>query len=238
MTLVETLTVTAVVAVLASIAAPSVQTAIESARRATCMQQTQALAGALGVYAASSSGWLPPGPIEQGEYGAWRDDPDRGSPTELYHAGRADDPTRSDLDGWYSAGLTWKLAYVDSPQTFYCPAAGRAGGITFAQGWPASTTGRNPDDGRTRVYWTYGYRGGMSSEAPGPLGPLNLMRAGAADEPVVADDPCRGRMWHDGGYAIGFADGHVGFAAFDEPPLSDGRLIAFWDLLPAALGGE
>ena len=223
--LLELLVVVAIIALLASMAIPSMTSLAEQARRVSCQAQMASLARGALAYGCDAAGWLPPGPVERG---FWAGDPDRGLPYELYDARRAGDPALNSNGGWYGLGLIWKSAYVDRGELYYCPSAGRRGGVKFRQAWPRGFDSlRDPSDGKTRICCTIVYRGGLSSKAGSPLGPVNVRRT-SADSPVLADNPCAGRMWHEGGYNIAFADTRVEFYAFESPVVPAGHLPALW----------
>jgi prepilin-type N-terminal cleavage/methylation domain-containing protein len=226
-TLVELTVVIAVIGILLATAAPAMVSIIRRARTVNCGHQAAALATSLTAFAADRNGWLPSGPIEDGLLQAGiAGDPDRGSPFQLYDQRRiADD--RSDDEGWFALGLIWKNAYLEEGQAFYCPAAARTEGETYEQCWPSSfDAARNPADGKTRIYATYAYRGGLQSQRGTELGPINLFRSGGV-QPTLADNPCRRRMWHEG-YNVAFSDAHVAFYEFDEPQIERGDLSDLW----------
>jgi len=225
-TVLELLVVVAIISVLASIAIPSMTSVVKQVRKVCCQAQMAGLAKGAYTYTCDFDGWLPPGPVERG---FWAGDPDRGLPYELYNARRVEDPALNSRNGWYGLGLIWKSAYVDRGELFYCPSAGRNGGLKRKQAWPRSfDASRDPSDGKSRVCSTIAYRGGLSSQAGTSLGPINVSRSSAGD-PMLADNPCAGRMWHDGGYNIAFVDAHVQFYDFGSPIVSDGYLPALWE---------
>lgn len=228
--LLELLVAVGIIAILAGITAASVMRIRERLRIVTCQGPLRTLVTGMLAYG-SDGGSLPPGPVERAY---WSGDPDRGTPYEPYDRRRADDVSLSSQEGWYGLGLLWKNSYVHDGGAYYCPAAKRKGGITPAQAWPRAFDGsRNPaDDGTSRIFSTYAYRGGLSSHSGKPDGPLNLNRdpSGLA---TVADNPCSGRMWHDGGYNVAYLDGHVAFADFDSPPVTAGRLKGLWEAIDA-----
>ena len=200
------------------------------ARLSDCQASLRCLVSALPVYAGDNGGWFAPGPIERSY---WAGDADRGSPAEPYDNRRIGDPSLSSLDGWYGMGLLWKGGYIDAGRAYYCPSAGDNGGIGYEQGWPrAFDVRRNPGDGKSRIFSTYAYRGGLSSRSGHADGPLNIYRNSAALA-VFADDPCQGQMWHEGAYNIAFLDCRVGSFAFDQPVISDGHLQTLWKAIDA-----
>jgi len=225
LSLVELLVVVAVTSVLTVVVMRSAACARQCARRVACTAGLRQLAFALPAYADCHAGRLPPGPIERG---FWPHNPDRGSPFEPYDRHRIGSGNLSSRDGWYGFGLLWKCRYMSDGRLYYCPAAGSRGGITAARAWPRCFNNRrDPADGKTRIFSTYAYRGGLSSHAGRPEGPLNVYRFSGRTA-VLADNPCAGRRWHDGGYNIAYLDGHVRFAALAGTPVPAGRLDELW----------
>ena len=220
--------VISIITLMVGISAPAVLSVTEQARKASCRMQLAGLSKAMIAYGADFGGWLPPGPAERGY---WTGDADRGSPYELYDAYRISDPGLYSDGGWYGAGLTWKHQYIEQGEQYYCPAAERRGGVGCRQAWPKSfTPDRDPADGTSRIFFTYAYRGGLRSQAGTALGPVNLSRH-SGSLPVLADNPCNRRMWHDGGYNIAFLDGRVEFRPFSAPIVLRGELPALWTAL-------
>jgi len=229
-TLVELLVTIGVISILAGIVSTPVLRIREQVHVVNCQASLRGLVAAIPMYAISNGGWLPPGPIERSY---WTGDPDRGSPLVPYHVDRRDDPGLSSQDGWYGFGLLWKGRYVDDGQVYYCPSASGSGGIGYNQGWPrAFDNNRNPADGKTRIFSTYAYRGGLSSHAGEPNGPLNINR-NPGTLAVFADNPCLGEMWHEGLYNVAFLDGHIESFAFDKPVVPAGHLQDLWQAIDA-----
>lgn len=225
-TLVEMLTAVTIVTVLVSLAAPSVAKATRMARNANCQARLAVLAKACMAYAGESRGYLPAGPIEAGY---WPADPDRGSPFELYDSRRINSDMSS-CNGWYGFGRLWKGRYVDDGRTFYCAEAERTGALTYSQAWPSATDGQgDPADGKTRIFSSYAYRGGLTSHMGQPEGPLSIGADGSL--PILADNPCFSSFWHRNGYNIAFADGHIKFAGFDSPVVPAGHLQDLWEMV-------
>ena len=221
--------VAAVVSVLASIAVPAYRSALRRAQTAACQIQLANLARGLTAYAMESRGWLPPGPVERS---LWEGDPDRGTPYELYNHGRVKPELKlSSQNGWYGLGLTWKRGHVNQGQTYYCPSATTGGGVDYEQAWPRSFDGeRDPSDGKSAVFSTYAYRGGMTSKAGTPLGPINALRT-VGSTPILADNPCSMQMWHEGGYNVAFLDGRAQFFGFAAPIVTSGHLPTLWQAI-------
>ena len=229
-TLVELLVTMGVISILAGIAVPSLMRIRERARVVNCQTSLRNLIAAIPMYAINNDGWLPPGPIERSY---WTGDPDRGSPIEPYDSRRMDDPGLSSRNGWYGMGLLWEQRYVDDGRVYYCPSAQSRGGIGYDQGWPrAFDDDRNPADGKTRIFSTYAYRAGLSSQAGKPNGPLNVYR-NPGTLAVFADDPCSGKMWHEGLYNFAFLDCHIESFAFDEPVVPGGHIQTLWQAIDA-----
>ena len=228
-TLVELLMAVAIVSLLAGLLVPALASAGRWGEAAACQSNLRALGSGLSLYGFQHGGSLPPGPIERAQ---WPGDPDRGSPYELYDARRPGERLSS-RQGWYGMGLLWKAGCVENGASFYCRAGEKPPeNLQFAHAWPQNLDAqRNPLDGKTRIYGSYAYRGGLASRAGTPLGPLNLHRH-SGRLGVLSDNPCSGRMWHRGGYYIATLDGAVGFHAFDAPPVPDGRLQDLWSALP------
>jgi prepilin-type processing-associated H-X9-DG protein len=228
--LVELLVVVTIISALTGLLVPTIQAARRRAQDLSCRMHVGRLLRALSLYAGGSGGWLPPGPVQRSY---WTQDPDRGSPYEAFDAGRIAAPSLSSLDGWYGQGLLWRTGCVGQGEQYYCPLAGGSGGVTFARAWPdAFDARRNPADGTTRVFVNYAYRGGLTSQVGTPEGTVRAPQAGGATA-LVADNPCSGRMWHVGGYNVGFADGRVEFCAFQRPPVPRGDLRKLWIALDA-----
>ncbi|MDY7010417.1 MAG: type II secretion system protein [Planctomycetota bacterium] len=229
-TLVELLVTIGVISILVGIVSTPLVRIREQAHVVNCQASLRGLTAAIPMYAICNGGWLPPGPIERSY---WAGDPDRGSPIEPYDSRRIDDPSLSSQEGWYGLGLLWKGGYVDNGRVYYCPSATDSGGIGYNQGWPrAFDNNRNPADGKTRVFSTYAYRGGLSSHAGKPNGPLNVNR-NPGTLAVFADNPCSGKMWHEGLYNVAFLDGHIESCAFDKPVVPAGHLQDLWQAIGA-----
>lgn len=176
-------------------------------------------------------GWLPSGPIESG---FWFDDVDRGSPIELYDATRSAQGL-SGSDGWYGQGLLWLRGYVTEPVLFYCPRRAQQG-WGLGNAWPRRWNGWQPDDGKTRIFTSYAYRGGLASQGDGPWGRLNLHRLPPGSA-VLADNPMYGARWHEQGHNIALIDGRVQ-GVRPELPMIDGRLQHYWPRVQSLLAGR
>jgi prepilin-type N-terminal cleavage/methylation domain-containing protein len=214
-TLVESLVVVSLVAMLLAIVVPTVGRSARLAERATCTSALRAMAGGLTGYAADRAGSLPGGV----RYRVWW-----GGPSELYRRGA--DPRLGAWDGWFGVGALWRGGYVSTGEAFYCPAAERAGEWDYAHGWPRKTDGDgNPPPDKRIIYGSYAYRGGLEAEGHGPSLRLTGLSGGSA---LVADNPTDGRMWHEGGYNVACADGGVRFVDFGVPPVAGGDPRAFW----------
>lgn len=230
-TLVELLTVLAIMSILLSIALPSIARVRQQVWGLSCQRNLADVARGLSLYALEHDGWLPSGPIELG--GArWRDDPDCGSPIELYNAGRIA-AGLTNTAGWYGQGMAWKGGYLDSGRCYYCPQREAKGRRGYEQSWPANMDGdRNPAVGDKRViYGSYAYRGGLWSQRDTRDGPLNLTRPATLG--VLADYAGFSAMWHEGGYNAAFLGGHVSFIPAEDALLLDGRLYVFWEAIGA-----
>ena len=229
-TLLEVLVVITVVSVLTAVAVPSFTAATSRARRLGCARNLAVQATAMTMYATIGNGWLPPGPVELGG-SQWRDDPDRGSPMELYDASRPAAGLTSD-QGWYGQGLTWKHQYVDRGQTYYCPER-EIRGRGYRHAWPAAMTAeRGPADGKSRIYGSYAYRGGLWSGRGTEYGPLNIHR-NSGGLGLLVDYPGFGSMWHADGYNAAFLDGRVEYVHSTQPMVHDARLMVFWQVIGA-----
>ena len=227
--LVELLVTVGIITILVGIAIPSVAIVREQTRVLNCQGSLRSLASAGPMYALGNGGNLPPGPIERSY---WPGDPDRGSPYEIFDNRRMDDGLSSQ-DGWYGFGLLWKYGYVDGGEVYYCPSADKRGGVGHNQAWPRSfDDNRNPADGKSRIFSTYVYRGGLSSQVGTPNGPLSVHRNSGALA-TFADNPCSGKMWHEGKYNVAFLDGHVESFAFDKPVVPAGHLQNLWKAINA-----
>ncbi len=228
--LIELLVVVGIIAVLVAIAAPSAVRVRQHAREVNCRITLVRLSVAMPMYASDNGGFLPPGPIERAY---WPGDADRGSPFEMYDYNRIDRTDLSSRDGWYGFGLLWKYGYVDRGEVYFCPAAESKGGVGYDHAWPRTfDANRNPSDGKTRIFGSLAYRGGLSSQAGTPNGPLNIYRNSGALA-VLADNPCSGRMWHEGKYNVAFLDGRSEAFHFDQPVVPDGRLYSLWKAINA-----
>ncbi len=228
--LVELLVTVGIISIVVGIAVPSMVHVREQARVVNCRASLRGLVAAIPMYAISNGGWLPPGPIERS---LASDDPDYGSPIEPFNNNWRVDNGLSSQDGWYGFGLLWKGGYVDDGLVYYCPSAQSRGGIGHNQAWPRSfDDDRNPSDGKSTVFSTYAYRGGLSSQAGKPDGPLNINR-NPGTLAVFADDPCSGNMWHEKKYNVAFLDCHVESFAFDEPVVADGHIQTLWQAIGA-----
>ena len=91
---------------------------------------------------------------------------------------------------------------------------------------------RTPADGKTLVWTSYVYRGGLTSQAGTPNGPLNVYR-NPSTSALLADSPCFNSIWHEDGYNVAFIDTRVRFFHFDSPIVPDGRLQFFWQSVDA-----
>jgi prepilin-type processing-associated H-X9-DG protein len=139
----------------------------------------------------------------------------------------------SSQDGWYGFGLLWKYGYVENGKVYYCPAADKKGGVGHNQAWPrAFDDDRNPADGKSRIFSTYVYRGGLSSQTGTSNGPLSINRNSGALA-TFADNPCSGNMWHEKKYNVAFLDGHIESFTFDNSVVPAGHLQDFWQAINA-----
>ena len=226
--LVELLITVGIISMLVGIAVPSMVHIRRQASIIQCQVTLRCLASAAPLYALDNGGSLPPGPIE---VSYWATDPDRGTPYEPFDIRRVDEGLSSQ-EGWYGLGLLWKCKYIDDGRLYYCPSAASRGGVGFNQAWPKSFDNRNPADGKTRIFSTYVYRGGLSSQVGGPNGPLNI-NVNSGTLATFADNPCFGRMWHKETYNVAFLDGCVKSFHFDESPVRGGHLQDLWKAINA-----
>lgn len=128
---------------------PAINSAIDLARKVQCQGTLSLLGHKMLQYAADNSAWLPPGPIEVAQ---WPQNPDRGSPNEMYDSRRNSDARLASTNGWYGMGLLWKLQFIDTGNAFYCPQADANKAFTKQQAWPANLTlSLDPADGKTRI---------------------------------------------------------------------------------------
>ena len=230
-TLIELLVVIAIILVLVSITLPSLGWVRHQLREAQCQRNLSLLSRGLVSHAMVGGGWLPSGPIEVSG-SQWRDDPDRGSPIELYDARRptASPPANSD-EGWYGQGIAWKSGFVDTGQTFYCPQR-EDKGRGYRNDWPGNISpGDNPVD-KTRIVGSYAYRGGLWSHKGTEHGPLNL-DSNSGRLALIADYPGFSAMWHNDGYNVAFLDTHVEFIPTDRPLVYDSRVYRLWEEINA-----
>lgn len=221
-TWIEVLVCIAVISVAVSVTVPTIAQVRLHALTASCQMQQHSIGHGVTMLALSRQGRLPTGPIE---VGGWFEDPDRGSPIELFSAYRRDLGLHHE-EGWYGLGLIWKERLVDSGKVFYCPGRTRLG-RGYLHAWPRSFAGLTPTDGKTRIVSAYAYRGGLTSQPETPRGPLRLDRH-PGSLAIFADDPMYGAVWHERGYNVAFLDGHVSFAGFDYAPVPDTRLWLLW----------
>ncbi len=233
LTLIELLVVLAVISLMVGIAAPAAKHLRQHAGMLDCQFRLRTLAVSLATYAAGAGGSLPPGPIEiQGPGSPWVDDPDRGSPLVLFEAARIGRADLSSQNGWYGQGLLWEGGYVEDGHLYYCPEVQRMD-WGYDKAWPRRiNSDRTPADGKTLVWSSYAYRGGLSSQIGTPNGPLNVYR-NPSTLAVLADSPCFNSMWHEDGYNVAFIDTHVRFFHFDHPIVPDGRLQVLWQSVDA-----
>jgi len=119
------------------------------------------------------------------------------------------------------------------PDRTYCPQADANKAFTKQQAWPANLTlSLDPADGKTRIYSSFVYRGGLSSHVEKPQGPLNSQR-NEAKLAISADDPCFGRSWHQVGYNVLHLDQSVSWQAMEDSPTKNGQLPVFWKSIGA-----
>ncbi len=215
-TLIESLVVVSLVAMLLAIAVPTVRRSARLGERATCSSALRSMGAGMTAYAADRGGALPGGVRRR----TWW-----GGPSELYRRGA--DPRLGAWDGWFGAGALWRGRYVAGGEVFYCPAAHRAGEWDYAHGWPRETDADgNPPGDKRIIYGNYAYRGGLDEGVHAPAARLGGLWGGAA---LLADNPSDRRMWHEGGYNVARADGGVRFVEFDAPPVAGGDPRALWE---------
>ena len=232
--LIELLVVLAIISTLVGVSLPMVRRFRQQADMLECQFRLRTLATSLVAYATDAGGSLPPGPIEVHLAGSvWQNDPDRGSPLGLFNADRIGEADLSSQQGWYGQGLVWKAGYIENGHPYYCPEADRRMDWGYDQLWPQRTNdNRMPTDGKSQVWSSYAYRGGLSSQAGTPNGPLNLYR-NPGTLAVLADSPCFGSMWHEGGYNVAFLDTRVEFCPFDQPIVPDEHIQGLWQAIDA-----
>jgi prepilin-type N-terminal cleavage/methylation domain-containing protein len=227
-TLVELIVTMAIIMTLAAVTVPVLQQARLASRRVSCGCQVRALALGAAGYAQDNGGWLPPGPRELTMGGRWAGDPDRGSPLELFAAQRIGCADLSSQNGWYGQGLLWRQGDVSQPRIYYCPELERRG-WGFALAWPQHMSVAPDRAGeKATVTGSYIYRGGYASQAGTIDGPRHIARD-SSGEPLFADSPLYGSMWHAGGYLVGYLGGQVEFRTFAEPPVKGVVVAPLWD---------
>jgi prepilin-type N-terminal cleavage/methylation domain-containing protein len=227
-TVVEILVTVALIPTLTAVMVPALGKARSMTRRLNCSNQVRALALGASCYAQDNSGWLPPGPRNYAPDGRWDKDPDRGSPVELFVAGRIGYPGVSSQNGWYGQGLLWQQRAVSEPRLYYCREMETLG-WGFAQAWPRNMA-LAPDRAgeKSVVQGSYIYRGGYASAAGTPDGPCNLNRS-SSGEPLFADSPVLGSMVHPGGYIVAYLGGQAEFRRFSKPLVTGTVVTPFWD---------
>ena len=222
------LVVVAIIMLLIAITLPVMHQARLSARRASCGSQVKALALGSALYGQENGGWLPPGPKELSMGGRWARDPDRGSPLELFGAERIGSANLSSQIGWYGQGLLWKQGAVNDGRFFYCPEL-ESRGWGYALAWPQQMSVAPDRAGEKAVVTgSYIYRGGYASQAGTSDGPRNSAWD-SGGEPLFADSPLYGAMWHGGGYTVGYLGGQVEFRTFAAPVVTGLVVGPLWD---------
>lgn len=209
---------------------PALTQAAEFARHMQCRSALSNLGLGMLHYSGDYDGWLPSGPIELSQ---WPGNPDRGAPNEVYDLRRTANPGLTSISGWYGMGLLWKLQFIDGGNGFYCPQADHRKLLPVSRAWPASFyADHDPADGKTRIYSSFVYRGGLASHAGTSQGPLNTHRQ-SGRYGVAADDPCFGRSWHETGYNVLNLDQSVSYHDMDPSPVPQGQLPIFWQNIHA-----
>ena len=133
--------------------------------------------------------------------GRWAGDPDRGSPLELFAAQRIGCAGLSSQNGWYGQGLLWQQHAINQGRFYYCPEL-ESRGWGYALAWPQHMSVAPDRAGeKALVTGSYIYRGGYASQAGTSEGPCNITRD-SSGEPLFADSPLYGTMWHAAGTGL------------------------------------
>lgn len=225
-TIIELLTVVAILSLLMAILLPSLSRAREQGRRVVCLANARHLTLGLNSYRTEDAArHFPAAP-------SWAE---AVYSSVSYHGGDHSELGRpfgraGYMDGWLGMGLLVHLGHVRDPELFYCPNVRESEYLTYPVGWDLDDPRRDDwahSAWAPRVRWySYSYR--VFGQRRGSIGAEDIAGLYALPpsptEAIVSDmflnwyGYLRGPAPHTSpfGLNVGFADGHGEFVRLGE----------------------
>lgn len=203
-TLIEMLVVISIIGILAALLMPALQGALNTARKTSCMSNFRNLGLGYLSYCGDNGGRT------------WSCNAASG-----YSLIRSDAATLPVTNGWNSSGILLWQGYMENPELFHCPSAGRNGLYQYSHG-----NLKNPPN-----WWGSDYFHRISNLIYGPLytNRITDIRKGVeADNPLLQSGSTR--PYHPDGYTVLMLDGTTGFRLLGEamPATAAGELYNWY----------